>query len=448
MFRTIRVVARPSGLSLLLGAILVFPLDAGAERGGRDKSLPVPARSGIQHIVVVMMENRSFDHFFGWMPEADGMQAGLVYEDDDGSLHETAPLAPDYMGCDHPDPDHTWEGGRIQRNDGAMDGFLLSGANDSYSIGYYTEADRPFHSALAREFTVFDRYFSSHLGSTFPNRIFQYAAQTDRLENSLDLSTLPTIWDRLVEAGVPSKYYFSDVPFLLLWGAKYIPLFATYADFLADAAEGALPAVSFLDPRFIDEATGTSGDDHPHADIRTGDAFLSEAFHAVASGPGWKNTVFIVTYDEWGGFFDHVPPPRAAAPNGVDPDIVGGKALLGFRIPVVVASPWTRSAGGAARVVSDVYDHASILKLIEWRWNLRPLTARDASSDVGNLVRALDFARPDASVPELPRPQPPSFTPCPFPFPDDEVELPDIATLWPLASPYRTLGTMEPDQGG
>ena len=94
---------------------------------------------------------------------------------------------------------------------------------------------------------------------------------------------------------------------------------------------------------------GTGNDDHPHADIRAGDAFLSQAFHAVAAGPDWSSTVFIVTYDEWGGFFDHVAPPRAVAPNRVDPDIVAGRALLGFRVPTIVASPWSRGWKTAQR---------------------------------------------------------------------------------------------------
>jgi phospholipase C len=190
--------------------------------------------------------------------------------------------------------------------------------------------------------------------------------------------------------------------------------------------------VSFVDPRFVGEAEGVSGDDHPHADIRTGDAFLAEAFHAVASGPDWGSTVFIVTYDEWGGFFDHVAPPRAAAPNAVDPDLVNGKALLGLRIPVVVASPFTRGSRANPRVDSRVYDNTSILKLIEWRWNLKPLTARDASTDVGNLAFALNLAHPDATVPALPTPVAPLVQPCPpgFPLPTD-LELEDLLALVP-----------------
>ena len=142
-----------------------------------------------------------------------------------------------------------------------------------------------------------------------------------------------------------------------------------------------------VDPRFEDEGSGSSGDDHPHADIRVGDAFLNETFRAVATGPKWANTVFIITYDEWGGFFDHVAPPKAEAANGVDPPDANGKVLLGMRVPVVVASPWSRSQNGSPRIASNLYDHTSILKLIEWRWNLPHLTSRDApGSSVGNLV--------------------------------------------------------------
>jgi phospholipase C len=166
-----------------------------------------------------------------------------------------------------------------------------------------------------------------------------------------------------------------------------------------------LPAVSFVDPRFTIIDNGEGNDDHPHADVRKGDEFLAQTFLALASGPAWPSTALIVTYDEWGGFFDHVPPPRAAAPNLVDPDLAGGKARLGFRVPTIVASPWTRATADGPRVNGEVSDHTSILKLIEWRWGLPPLTARDASNDVQNLAEAFDWSRPPvAEVPALPAP--------------------------------------------
>src|SRR2546427_4056063 len=249
-------------------------------------SLPSPEASGIQHIVVVMMENRSFDHFLGWLPNADGRQEGLTYLDARGTAHSTHPLAPDFTGCRHPDPDHSYAGGRVQYDRGAMDGFLRSGANDEYAIGFYGEEDRPFSSALARHFTTLDHSFCSILGPTFPNRLFLHSAQTDRLSNTLVLSTLPTIWDRLAAADLSARYYFSNLPFLALWGAKYIPISRPYLQFLADAAAGTLPAVSFIDPRFTDLTPDNGGnDDHPPADIRAGDTFLAQTFQAVTRGP-------------------------------------------------------------------------------------------------------------------------------------------------------------------
>src|SRR5215510_15340338 len=197
----------------------------------RHSQLPSPSNSGIDHIVVVMMENRSFDHLFGWIRSAKGKQAGLVFKDANGISHATHHLAPDFTGCGHPDPDHSYAGGRIQYANKKMDGFLVDTVNDDYALGYYTEPDRLFHNALARQYTVCDRYFCSILGPTFPNRMFSHAAQTDRLSNTFTLSVLPTIWDRLALAGVSGTYYFSNLPFLGLWGPKYVPISRPYAQY-------------------------------------------------------------------------------------------------------------------------------------------------------------------------------------------------------------------------
>jgi phospholipase C len=370
-----------------------------------------PHLSGIEHIVVVMMENRSFDHLLGWLPNADGRQKGLWYPDSTGALRPTHALPPDYTGCGHVDPDHSYIGARIQYDHGAMDGFLREG-EDTFPAGYYPESARPFTSALARHYTTLDRSFCSILGPTFPNRFFLHSAQTDRLQDTFSIATMPTIWDRLAQAGVSHTYYYSNLPFLAFWGLKYFPISQPFSRFLSDALTGSLPAVSFVDPRFTVVDDGTGNDDHPHADIRAGDAFLSQAFHAVAAGPDWNSTVFIVTYDEWGGFFDHVAPPRAVAPNRVDPDIVGGRVLLGLRVPTIVASPWSRGWWFFPRVHHGTFDHTSILKLIEWRWGLPALTARDALADVLNLACVLNFDQPRAAVPALPSPAAPPPMPC------------------------------------
>jgi phospholipase C len=375
--------------------------------------LPSPGNSGIEHIVVVTMENRSFDHFLGWLPKASGKQAGLTYADASGASHATYSLSGDYTGCPHPDPDHSYDGARVEYDGGLMDGWLRAGSNDVFSIGYYGEQDIPFYAALARNYTACDRYFAAILGPTFPNRLFLHAAQTDRLSNTTSFSSLPTIWDRLAAAGVSANYFYSNVPFTALWGTKYLGISRLYQEFLLAAASGTLPAVSFVDPIYTILDDGTGNDDHPHADIRKGDLFLYETFQAVARGPKWANTVFIVNFDEWGGFFEHVAPPRATAANQVDPDIVNGKTLLGCRVPTVVASPFSSGDPCDPRVNSRVFDHTSVLKLIEWRWGLAPLTPRDASNDVLNLAYALNFNHQETAIPNLPEPQAPLLgTPC------------------------------------
>ena len=203
------------------------------------------------------------------------------------------------------------------------------------------------------------------------------------------------------------------MPFLALWGTKYLGISKLYDEFLAAAASGTLPAVSFVDPKYTILDDGTGNDDHPHADIREGDKFLYRTFQAVANGPNWATTVFIVNFDEWGGFFEHVAPPRATAGNQVDTDIVDGKTLLGFRVPTVIASPFAKGGPSNPQVNHLVFDHTSVLKLIEWRWRLMPLTPRDASNDINNLAYAMNLAQSDPSVPTLPAPQAPLVAaPC------------------------------------
>ncbi len=382
--------------------------------GPRRPRLPRPDRSGIEHIVVVMMENRSFDHILGWLPHADGRQAGLRYPTPDGksmkTFHQTH-----LDGCNFKDPDHSYNGGRIQYNNGRMDGFLTDTNNDSFAISYYKEHDRPFMGSLARHYTVCDRYFCAILGPTFPNRIFQHAGQTDRLSNTLTAVNLPTIWDRLNQPGGPTgRYYYSDLPITALWGGKYTPISKPLAQFLSDASAGTLPNVAFVDPSFVGEGDATSNDDHPANDLRAGDYFLSTIFNALASGPGWEKTVLIINYDEWGGFFDHVPPsritpgiPRGTNPrDGVDKDLdERNRVLSGFRVPCIISGPFARHGHGGY-VSHNFYDHTSVLKLIEWRWGLQPLTARDASNaltDPQNLALALNFESPDPRVPRLPK---------------------------------------------
>ena len=385
----------------------------GTSGGTTGATLPNPASSGIQHIVVVTMENRSFDHFFGWLPNAAGKQAGLSYPDKSGVLHPTYSLSGDFTGCPKTGPDHSYSGSRSEYNNGAMDGWLTTGANDSFTIGYYGESDIPFYAALARNYTTCDHYHSSFLGPTFPNRLFLYSAQTDRLDNAVTISQLTTIIDRLLAAKLTFGYYYQNAPFTALWATQYLGVSHLHSDFFTAAASGNLPNVSYVDPIYtiLDDGTGT--DDHPHADIRKGDLFLHDVFNAIASGPAWSSTVVIINFDEGGGFFDHVAPPRVTAGNNVDTDLVNGKALLGFRLPVVIASPWTLGAASSPRVNSTLFDHTSVLKFIEWRWGLNTLSPRDAGTDINNLAYALDFSKSVTTVPSLPTPSAPvNGAPC------------------------------------
>lgn len=376
--------------------------------------LPNPATSGIEHIVVVTMENRSFDHFFGWLPNANGIPPGLTYPDAHSTQHPVHPLAPDYTGCGHPDPDHSYTGARTYYANGAMNGFLLDTNNDEYCIGYYTASDIPFYAALAQAYTAYDNWHASILGPTFPNRMFLWAAQTDRITDSILFTNLPTIFDALGAANVSHRYYFSNIPYVAFWGLKYVFSTGFFANFLSDAKSGTLPAVSFVDPIYTVLDDGTGNDNHPHADIRNGDAFLSQVLNALASGPKWANTVLVITFDEWGGLFEHVAPPRVVAPaNSPDKDLQNGAALLGFRVPAVIASPFTRSLAGQPNLVDHkLYDHTAALKLIEWRFGLPPLTARDASSAINNPVASFNFTSPIAAVPALPQVSKVSVPPC------------------------------------
>ena len=351
--------------------------------------LPAPRASGIRHVVVVTMENRSFDHFLGWLRTADGMQAGLVFEDAAGVSHSTHPLAPDFQGCGFQEPDHSYAGGRIEYDSGACDGWML--VNDDYSLGYYEQADLPFLGRAAPYWTVCDRYFSAIMGPTYPNRLYQHCGVTDRLDDALALTGLPTIWDRLASAGLRGRYYFNDLPFLGLWGTRYLGITRPYLEFLFDCAFGTLPEVAFVDPPFAGASNGTGSDDEPFDDIRAGEAFLARTYQAIRSSPAWRSTVLVITFDEWGGFFDHVAPEEA-------PDVDPALRLRGFRVPCLVISPFARRG----YVASDTYDHTSVLRMIEWRWGLPALSVRDATAN--NLAEVLDFTAPQLAAPSFTAP--------------------------------------------
>jgi phospholipase C len=389
-----------AGLTATLGAALSpdTVVAAAADRQRR-RRLPAPRNLPIDTFVVLMMENRSFDHYLGWMPNADGRQAGLHYTDDEGRRFATRHLTGDFQGCAFEDPDHSWEGGRQQLHHGKVDGFLR-GDNDIFAISYYKAADLPFLPHVARAYTTFDRFFCSLLGPTYPNRHYMHAAQSYGIKENVLRTDLPdsTIFAALKRKGVSSRYFYSDLPVSAFWGQKGLDRSARVDEYYERCATGKLPALSFVDPAFVGESAGTSGDEHPHGDVRTGQAFMADVVHAFMESPQFKRGALFIVYDEWGGFFDHVRPPHV-------PDVRGSRRLsrdfgqMGFRIPAVAVSPYARRR----HVDHGVYGFESILKLIRYRFGLASLTRRDARAR--NIGLAFDFdRRPRLDPPDLPRP--------------------------------------------
>jgi phospholipase C len=428
--RFMQISAASTGLAIT-GADLLSQAVANAS-----SSVRANGSRGINHIVILMMENRSFDHFLGWLPGADGRHDLTFVSAVDGNTYPNYPLAPDFQGCGYSDPDHSWEGWLVQHNFGRMDGFLqrpttppdnpgvTRAAANTFPIGYYSNLhgdgrrkalpDLPVIGALAENYITLDRYFCSFAGETFPNRFYQHAAQTDRDHNSEVASALPTIWDQLSPIantqGIPTGgYYYRDSPFLALWASpaiepgatfKYQAFFHPFSDadaataalsagtsFVAACQNGTLPNVCYIDPAFDNEGTGTSGDDHPLGDIRLGERFIADAYHALADNGYLDDTVFIVTFDEWGGFYDHVPPPQVIddtnpanvmhagdSTTPTDGQLIPNYKQLGFRVPALVIS--NLAVPGKVRHEGP-FQHCSSLALIESTFGLTPLTARD-----------------------------------------------------------------------
>jgi phospholipase C len=376
-------------------------LVAEAARRQRRKALPSPRNLPIDTFVVLMMENRSFDHYLGWLPGADGRQAGLQFTDRQGRGHATHRLNGTFQGCGFMDPDHSWDGGRTQLDGGRMDGFLRA-QSDVFSIGYYTEEDLGFTPHVAKEFTAFDRFFCSLLSSTYPNREYMHAAQSyGMMDNSLPVSQggFPdtTIFAALSKKGVSNRYFFTDIPVSALWGQNGLKRSGQVQEFYERCSSGTLPAVSYVDPSFQGEDQGTSGDEHPLGDVRVGQAFISDITHAFMQSPQWKRGALFIVYDEWGGFFDHVVPPRV-------PDLRSSRNLnkdfgqTGFRIPATLVSPYAR----ASHVDHSIYSFESILKMIRYKFGLPPLTPRDLYAN--NIAYAFDFEHPRLNPPPLPTP--------------------------------------------
>jgi phospholipase C len=398
-------------------------------------------------VVILIQENRSFDHYFGSYRGVRGFSdPSMAYRQPNPANTSSPPIgtllpfhldtATTNAACTH-DITHDWVSQHQSWNNGAMDGFVTSrmaaNANDAVlTMGYYNRADIPYYYALADAFTICDNYFCSVIGPTDPNRLYAMSAWLDpagtqggpilstsstRVErySTLSWTTMP---EQLQARGISWKVYGSaDGNF----GDNVLPYFKQYwtdptlnanaltpsfpGTFQADVAAGTLPQVSWVLAPLI-------ASEHPPAPEIYGELVASQVLSALVSNPAiWAKTALFITYDENGGFFDHVPPPVAPAgtpgeyltanPLPADASGTAGPIGLGFRVPTLVVSPFAR--GGF--VCSDAFDHTSTLRFLETRFGAEvPNLTAWRRNATGDLTSAFNFAQVNASVPSLPQP--------------------------------------------
>jgi phospholipase C len=389
----------------------------------RPDSLPDPRRPAgtvdealpFDHIVVVMMENHSFDNLLGALAHSGQPKARGLKINAKGVARNTNPgpegpvrswVIPDTAQA--PSVTQTWNATHEQVDGGRMDGFVRSVGNDE-PMGYWTEDVLPFAYSFARTFTIANKWFCSAPCQTYPNRRFLMAgtAYGNISTDNESLKDPPppngTIFDRLQAYGVGWKNYFTDLPQTGIIPSiieKYPANLASVAQFKLDCATGSLPSVSFVDPEFgvlsdigsplaalpgMEAIAGkletTGGDQESPQDMSYGEFWAYQIVKAVLESPAWPRTLLIYTYDEHGGYYDHVPPPAAIAPDSIPPalgagDVPGGYDIYGPRVPGIVASPYSKPNG----VTNVLHDHTSVLATIEAKWNLPALTYRDANA--------------------------------------------------------------------
>lgn len=350
------------------------------------------ALAGIDHVIVVMMENRSFDHYLGSLKVVEGRDIEGLTGDESNPDPDGNPVTVFHLeeNCQE-DPPHGWGSSHDQFADGTNQGFCqehwdrVGPEQGAWAMGYYTRDQLPIHYALADHFCVPDHYFCSVMGPTWPNRLYGQSASSDGEQgNNIDAAPFPqkTIFEAIAEGGLEWRYYYTDVPFVGLyedhWQTDHI---GVVEDFLADAAAGDLPAFTWIDPGF------GFNDDHPPHHPGLGQMFLALIYEAVARSPAWDRTLLLITYDEHGGFHDHVPPPTTA-----DERASKGFDQLGFRVPALVCGPWVKQG-----TVSTVFDNTSILRLVCELFDL-PLW-NERLEGIASLEDCLDRDRMDRNEP-------------------------------------------------
>lgn len=378
-----------------LGAAALTPLvGCDPEDPGAD---PTPAgptptlEDTIDTVVILMMENRSFDNYFGALTleegrtDIDGLTADMSNPHPDGSQIAAYPAEANCIA----DPPHGWSSCHRQFNDGAMDGFVTEhaarhGADEARRVMQYFGRDKlgPLY-AMAEQHVLCEAWFGSVMSSTWPNRYYSHCGQNGGSHGNSLADPFPSIYPSLEAAGVTWKNYYGNAPFMVfLHDVAFDESFQPFEEFFWDAQIGNLPNVSIIEPIY------GRNDDHPPAHPVAGQILIASVYEALKNSPQWERCALIVTYDEHGGFYDHVPPPLVAddrADEGFD--------QLGVRVPTVVCGPWTRQG----HVSSAVFDHASILAFIERRFGIEPLTTRDANAN--DMYELFDMDRIAAADP-------------------------------------------------
>ena len=441
-------VAALSGMDPLWRAAIA----AGATLRGPDQ-LPDPKRPAgtptsalpFDHIVIVMMENHSFDNLLGALahsgqPKANGLKFNTRGEALNSNPGPEGPVRSFRFGStaqgDH--VSQSWNATHGQIDGGLMDGFVRSVENVQ-PMGYWTADVLPFAYSLARTFCVANRWFCSAPCQTYPNRRFlmagtAYGNIATTTESLLDPPPPNgTIWDRLGHYGISWRNYYTDLPSVGVIGTtveKYPQNLSPIAQFFADCATGSLPSVSLVDPEFgvagevggplskfpplqpiAEKLNTTGGSEENPQDMSYGEYWAFKVVTALLESPAWARTLLLYAYDEHGGYYDHVPPLEAIAPDSIPPalgpgDVPGGYNIYGPRVPAIVASPYAKPKA----VTNVVYDHTSWLATIEAKWNLPFLTYRDANAKTLKGFLNLEGAPAFLQPPKLAEPPAPVQT--------------------------------------
>uniref|UniRef100_A0A0A8XQH9 Non-specific phospholipase C6 n=1 Tax=Arundo donax TaxID=35708 RepID=A0A0A8XQH9_ARUDO len=437
-------------LPVLLVALLALAANANAAATG-DGARPSP----IKNVVVLALENRSFDHMLGWMRRLlglpiDGLTGAECNPNSPASNSTTTTTSSICVSADADlvvpdDPGHSFEDvleqvfGNISgaAAQPSMSGFVRSALSvnallSSAVMRAFRPSLLPAFSALAPAFAVFDRWFSSIPGPTQPNRLFLYSATSrgaiahDKLDLLLGYPQR-TIFDSLAADGRDFAVYFKTIPTVLFYRRLRALRYAARSFHRYDAAfkdharRGVLPALSVIEPRYFDLTGSPADDDHPAHDVANGQRLVKDVYEALRASPQWNQTLLIVTYDEHGGFYDHVATPTAGVPS---PDGIRGPPpfffkfdRLGVRVPTIMVSPWIKKGTVVGRPVGPTdtseFEHSSIPATLKKIFNLSSdfLTKRDAwAGTFEHIFTELDQPRTDCpeTLPEVPfeRPSP------------------------------------------